>query len=259
MYKAKKELGQNFLTDFTITHKMVEYLDLTDGDTLVEIGAGLGAITQEVSEEIRELNVDFKAIEIDERFVAELKSKFSNDPKINIIQADVLQWLARFKPQKPFKIIGSLPYYINSPILHAIVRHTEKISTCVLLIQKEVARKISQKSPDASYFSTYLQTFFDVTFEEIIPREKFDPTPKVDGAIIKLMLREDGPRYDVLKKSEYEDFLHKGFSKPRKMLNKVFSKEFLSSLKTDDKLRPQHIDVKTWIKMFEQSRAQQTQ
>lgn len=249
MYRMKKQLGQNFLKDSQIARKMVEALDLKKNDILVEIGAGTGAVTEEIASEVMRRKIKVNVLEIDQRFVKELEEKYSHYKYIEIICADILQWLPSFKSRRAFKITGSLPYYITSPILHGIIRHKSKISTAVLLIQKEVAEKISSKSPKASYLSTYLQTFYEVKIIKRVPKKLFKPVPKVDGAVIKMTLR---PKVKINKKEilDYEEFLHKGFSKPRKMLNKVFSKEFLDSLKTDDKLRPQHIDVEKWQELY---------
>jgi 16S rRNA (adenine1518-N6/adenine1519-N6)-dimethyltransferase len=228
---------------------MVSALDLKKNDILVEVGAGTGAVTEEIVSEVMRRKIKVKVLEIDPRFVEELEKKYSHYKYVEIICGDVLQWLPAFKSRRPFKLIGSLPYYITSPILHAIARHTTKVSLAVLLIQKEVAQKISQKVPKASYLSTYLQTFYQVDLLETVPKNLFNPQPKVDGAVVKMKRRA---KVAIRKKEilEYEEFLHKGFSKPRKMLNKVFEKEFLNSLKTDEKLRPQHIGVEKWQELY---------
>jgi 16S rRNA (adenine1518-N6/adenine1519-N6)-dimethyltransferase len=245
----KKQLGQNFLTSTKVAKKMVAALKLRKNDYLVEIGAGMGAVTREIVDEVKRRKIKVTVLEIDKRFVKDLKDEFSHYKYVEIVRGDVLQWLPALKTRKPFKVIGSLPYYITSPILHALVRHKGNVRTAVLLIQKEVAKKIAADAPKASYLSAYLQTFFDIEILEIVPRELFKPQPKVDGAVVKLTKRK---KIAIRKKEilDYEEFLHKGFSKPRKMLNKVFSKKFLQKLKTDDKLRPQHIDTQKWIELY---------
>ena len=249
MYKPIKGLGQNFLLDFDTTERMIDYLDLKKNGLVVEIGAGLGVLTQALSDRTLNTSTIIHAVEIDERFVGKLKIMFLENPNINVIKADILVWFQTFKPEKDYKVLGSLPYYITSPIIHSIVRHKQRPETCVLLMQKEVANKICSKSPKASYLSTYIQTFFDATLLEVVTKDKFDPSPKVDGAIVKFVRKHD-QEISNMEINKYEDFLHKGFSKPRKMLNKVFSKDILESLKTDDKLRPQHIKVKKWVELF---------
>ncbi|MFC1722202.1 16S rRNA (adenine(1518)-N(6)/adenine(1519)-N(6))-dimethyltransferase RsmA [Patescibacteria group bacterium] len=254
MYKAKKELGQNFLLNFDIAHAMVDALDLVKDDTVVEIGAGLGALTQTLSDKTIGTNIIIHAVEIDARFTEKLNTMFLENLNLNVVKSDILRWLPKFTPQGTYKILGSLPYYITSPILHSIVRHKVQPETCVLLLQKEVAQKISNKAPKASYFSTYLQTFYDAKIIEIVQRNHFNPIPKVDGAVLKLQ-KKTNQEISFSERLDYEEFLHHGFSKPRKMLNKIFSKDFLMSLKTDDKLRPQHISIEKWVELFRQSRS----
>jgi len=248
-HKLKKELGQNFLVEPSIAKKMVEALDIQKGDLVVEIGAGMGALTDVLVKKLIGVKAEAKILEIDRRFVKDLEAKYKKKSKIKVIQGDVLRWLPAYKTRKNFKVIGSLPYYITSPILHSIVRHKNNISVAVILIQKEVAEKIAKKCPDASYLSTYLQTFYKVEIVKKVPKDLFIPTPKVDGTVVKMTKLDKSP---VSKKEalDYEEFLHNGFSKPRKMLNKVFSKKTLKDKGIDEKLRPQHIKVEEWVDLF---------
>jgi 16S rRNA (adenine1518-N6/adenine1519-N6)-dimethyltransferase len=119
----------------------------------------------------------------------------------------------------------------------------------VLLVQKEVAQKIAATAPDSSYMSVFVQTFYDVIYLETVPRTKFDPAPKVDGGIIKMVHRED-PGISAEMVQKYEGFLHKGFSNPRKMLNKVFTKEELQKIGVEANLRPQNLDASQWLEAF---------
>jgi 16S rRNA (adenine1518-N6/adenine1519-N6)-dimethyltransferase len=248
-HKLKKELGQNFLTSQGVIKKMVDSLEIKEGDLVVEIGAGMGAVTDVIAKKVKDAKAEAIILEIDKRFVKDLEERYKNNSRIKVVEGDVLRWLVTYRARKNFKVIGSLPYYITSPILHSIVRHINNISLAVILIQKEVAEKIAKKCPDASYLSTYLQTFYKVEIVKNVPKENFSPIPKVDGSVVKMTKLDKLP---VSKKEapDYEEFLHNGFSKPRKMLNKVFSKETLNSKGIDEKLRPQHIKVEEWVDLF---------
>ena len=123
-------------------------------------------------------------------------------------------------------------------------------STVVLLIQKEVAEKITESIPKNNYFAAFVQSFYNVDLLEIVPNTAFDLKPKVDSAVIRLMKRANIPFKEIADKRKYEGFLHRGFSNPRKMLNKVFTQEELDMFEVDGKLRAQNIDTKDWIKMF---------
>ena len=116
-------------------------------------------------------------------------------------------------------------------------------------MQKEVAEKVSAKGNDASYISSFVQTFFNVGYLYTVDKSLFDPEPKVHGGIVKLVRKESGLSSNDIEK--YEGFLHKAFSHPRKMLNKSFTKEELEKVGIDPKLRPQNISPQKWVEMFE--------
>lgn len=251
MYKPIKELGQNFLSDVAIVRPMIDALNIKSGDLIIEIGPGHGILTEDLSSRISDTGSKLIAVEFDERFYQKLRSMFSHEKNVSIVHEDILKWLPSFDPQQDFKIIGSLPYYITSPIIHSIIKAKTMPPTCVLLIQKEVAQKICAQVPDSSYMSSFVQTFYNVEYLFEIPRTKFEPVPQVDGAVIRLIKKDPSEvsiSSDLITK--YEGFLHKGYSNPRKMLNKVFSKEELGSLNIDPSLRPQNLDFSDWSELF---------
>ena len=235
-----------------ISNVMVSSLNLAPTDTVVEIGSGLGALTQKLSEALFEFGSHIYAVEIDPRFIPKLKEMFKEALNITTIEADILKWLPQQRFDRDFKVLGSLPYYITSPILHCLVRLERRPSKSVILIQKEVAKKISASVGEASYLSTFLQTFYDIEYLQMVPRDVFKPEPKVDGAIVSL-IRKEIPEFleDVEIVEKYKGFLHKGFQSPRKMLNKPFKKAELERVGVDSMKRPQTLDVPTWVRMFE--------
>lgn len=245
--KPKKELGQNFLKDSPTAHKMVLGLDLNANDLVVEIGPGMGVLTKRVSE----LAGKVFAVEFDKRLIDGLKKSFENT-NVTVVDANILDWLPSFRlPENysEFKIIGSLPYYITSPILHTITKLKHPPSIGVFLVQKEVAEKICEFPPDSSYLSSFVQTFYDVEYFGKVAKEFFEPVPKVDGGIIKLTKKS----YEQITYNEiyrYEKFLHRCYLSPRKMLNKVFSKEELDRCRIDGNLRPQNLSSQDWLGVF---------
>jgi 16S rRNA (adenine1518-N6/adenine1519-N6)-dimethyltransferase len=249
MFTPRKELGQNFLTDKSIVFKMVDSLELSPGDEVVEIGAGLGALTTELAERSESLGLTIHAVEIDLRFAESLNGMFLQYSNVGIIEANVLDWLPFFTPKLDYKVIGSLPYYITSPILHTIVKHVHRPKVCTVLIQKEVAEKIRNKAPDASYLSSFIQTFYDVEYLGKVDRKQFHPSPGVDSGIIK-MVRKDEIVMSPEDINKYEGFLHKGFASPRKKINKVFSKDELSRIGISGDIRPQNLDAPEWLRIF---------
>jgi 16S rRNA (adenine1518-N6/adenine1519-N6)-dimethyltransferase len=249
MYEPNKKLGQNFLiNDFTV-YRMVDALNVASGDVVVEIGPGLGALTEILAQRLSNHGSKIYAVEIDPRFVFKLKEMFLEYLNVHVIQADILEWLPGFEHAGDYKLIGSLPFYITSPIIHGIIHMNNRPERCVMLVQKEVAERIAADVPDASYFSTFVQTFYDVEYVGEVSREDFDPAPRVDGGILVFDRKNVDMSYDQVRR--YEGFLHKGFSNPRKMLNKVFSKDELVRVNVSGNLRPQNINPEKWVEMFE--------
>ncbi len=247
MFTPNKKLGQNFLKNTKLIGKMVNSLEVEKGEEIIEIGPGLGAVTKILLETHGHGDIDIKAIEIDIRFVDKLKNMFSEYKNhFEVIEANVLDFLPQYSTEKSFKIIGSLPYYITSPILHEIIKMNKRPKKVVVLIQKEVAKKIAAKAPDSSYLSTFIQTFYEVEYVATVDKNEFSPVPKVDGGILKMTLKPD-VNIDVKK---YEGFLHKGFSNPRKMLNKVFYEDEINRAQIDSTKRPQNYNSEEWLKFF---------
>lgn len=248
MYEPIKNLGQNFLTDYQYVNKMVDALNLVSGDTVVEIGPGLGVLTERLSKKLIGSGSVVYAVELDERFVTKLESMFLHDLDLHVVHADILKWLPNFEFKDTFKIFGSLPYYITSPILHATIKLNKRPEVCVYLIQKEVAEKVCSHVPDACYLSTFVQTFFNVEYLGVVPKPKFVPEPKVDGGIIRLTKKDVDFSLNQIEK--YEGFLHKAFRNPRKMLNKAFSKEILVKAEINPSFRPQEVSLTKWLDLF---------
>jgi len=249
VYEPIKSLGQNFLSDPVVVYSMVNNLNLQNNDVVVEIGPGLGALTTELVTQLPDGDARIYAVDVDKRFVDKLTNMFVEDMTIKIVEADILDWLPSFDPGRSFKILGSLPYYITSPIIHTIIKLKIQPSICVLLIQEEVAQKICSQTGDHSYMSAIVQTFYDATLLDKVNRTKFDPEPGVDGRVIKLVKKSTSP-IPVELISKYEGFLHKGFSNTRKMLNKVFTKDELALVNLDSSLRPEDVSVEKWVELF---------
>ncbi len=248
MYEPVKSLGQNFLIKSSIVDSMVSSLDITNGEDIIEIGPGHGVLTEALLHRVSGRDVKVYSVEIDERFARKLLGMYAAEADIEIIHADILKWLPIFKSTRKVKIFGSLPYYITSPILHSVIKMDVMPESAVFLIQKEVAEKVCSKVPDASYISTFIQTFYDAELLFSVHKTEFTPAPKVDGAVIKLVRTNIEMDRGTIEK--YEGFLHRAFSHPRKMLNKPFSKEELAKGGIDPKLRPQNLSPEEWLEFY---------
>lgn len=242
--KPIKHLGQNFLTSSQYINQIVEVTNIQSKDTVLEIGPGLGALTQKIIQKNSDTKITL--VEFDPRMVEHLKQTFGHIKNLTIIHENILDYLQN----QPIhtKVVGSLPYYITSPILHKIIYLKNKPQTVSLLVQKEVAQKISSIEPKNSYLSVFTQTFFDVEYVSTVDKKYFDPVPKVDGGIIKLQAKQSLVEYDDIYK--YEKFLHHGFLNPRKMINKAFSKELLEQAEIESTFRPQDVSLDQWVRLF---------
>lgn len=249
MYEPIKSLGQNFLMDGSLSREMVEALSIENGDEIIEIGPGHGALTEILADKVHGTDSIVRAVEIDERFYEKLNGMYATDKNVKLVCDDILLWLPTFIPKKDFKIIGSLPYYISSPIIHTIIKMKKMPSVCVLLVQKEVAEKIKSPAPDSSYMSCFVQTFFDAHYVGKVPKNRFKPEPKVDGGILKLTRKDGDFSHEFI--ARYEGFLHRAFASPRKMLNKVFTEEELKKGGIDPTLRAQNLGADEWLKFYE--------
>lgn len=248
--RANKQLGQNFLNNPEVCKLMVELLEIKENETVIELGAGMGAVTEALLPQLNTTNTA-NLLEIDARFIPHLTELVQKQKQLHtsIVQEDILRYLAKFTESQTTKIIGAIPYYITSPILHEIIRMEKMPSIVVLLIQKEVAEKISEEVPETSYLSTITQTFYNTELVANVDKSAFTPSPKVDSAILKLSLKSEIKlERDSLRK--YEGFLHKAYSNPRKMLNKVFTKEELTKANIDGTLRPQNLTPSDWVVAF---------
>jgi 16S rRNA (adenine1518-N6/adenine1519-N6)-dimethyltransferase len=248
MFEPVKKLGQNFLINMHVVKDMVDALEIGKDEDFIEIGAGHGILTEALAREIRGSSSKLFVVEIDERFCQKIDTMFLEDENIKIICGDILDYLPTFTTERRLKILGSLPYYITSPILHKIIKMKTLPEVCVLLVQKEVAEKVKSKAPDSSYISSFVQTFFDVHYLGKVETKKFNPMPEVDGGIIKLVKEPVNLSPEFIEK--YEGFLHKAFSHPRKMLNKAFSKEELEKGSIDPTLRAQNLGAAEWLSFF---------
>lgn len=247
MIRPKKDLGQNFLTDPRVVQMLVRAILPTPEDIVVEIGSGTGIVTKELAKLVKKV----VGVEFDRDLIPTLEGNLAEFKNVEIINQDILKtdlealW-CKIPNRQNIKLIGSIPYQITSPLIHKLVA-TEGWSVAVLLIQKEVAAKITARAPQATYLSNLTQTFCDVKKIINVPKTAFRPRPKVDGAIIKLE-KKTNP-IEVLPQ-EWSNFLHQGFAHPRKMLRKVFDGALLQQAGIDPQARAQELTEENWRELF---------
>lgn len=246
--KPKKALGQNFLSGAEggkYLQVLAAAAELSPEATVVEIGPGLGALTKLLAGKAKKVI----AVEIDPVLIPILRENLKAYPNVEVVHADILRFLtADFPlPTKDLVITGSIPYQITSPLLHELmVRRNWKVAA--LLVQKEVAEKLSAEPPKAGYLANFVQTFANVKLVGVVPKTVFWPVPKVDGAIIQLKVQSSKFKVDI---QVWRRFLHRGFMHPRQMLNKVFPAPVLEAADIDPRRRPATLSLTEWQQVFD--------
>ncbi|WP_424555131.1 16S rRNA (adenine(1518)-N(6)/adenine(1519)-N(6))-dimethyltransferase RsmA [Streptococcus agalactiae] len=238
-FTFKKSFGQNFLTDTNILQKIVDTAEIDKGVNVIEIGPGIGALTEFLADNAAEV----MAFEIDDRLIpilADTLRDFDNVQVVNqdILRADLQTQIQAFKnPNLPIKVVANLPYYITTPILMHLIESKIPFAEFVVMMQKEVADRISAMPNTKAYgsLSIAVQYYMTAKVSFIVPRTVFIPAPNVDSAILK-MVRRDQPVVSV----QDEDFFFRvskvAFVHRRKTLWNNLTSHFGKSEDTKAKL-----------------------
>ena len=238
-FTFKKSFGQNFLTDTNILQKIVDTAEIDKKVNVIEIGPGIGALTEFLAESAAEV----MAFEIDDRLVpilADTLRDFDNVTVVNqdILKVDLTQYIAEFKnPDLPIKVVANLPYYITTPILMHLIESGIPFSEFVVMMQKEVADRISAQPNTKAYgsLSIAVQYYMTAKVAFVVPRTVFVPAPNVDSAILK-MVRRDQPAVAVQDEKFFFKVSKASFVHRRKTLWNNLTSYFGKSEETKGKL-----------------------
>ena len=238
-FTFKKSFGQNFLTDTNILQKIVDTAEIDDQVNVIEIGPGIGALTEFLAERAAQV----MAFEIDHRLVpilADTLRDFDNVTVVNedILKVDLAQHIQNFKnPELPIKVVANLPYYITTPILMHLIESGIPFSEFVVMMQKEVADRISAQPNTKAYgsLSIAVQYYMTAKVAFIVPRTVFVPAPNVDSAILK-MVRRPEPAVAVEDESFFFKISKASFTHRRKTLWNNLTGYFGKTEEVKDKL-----------------------
>ena len=238
-FTFKKSFGQNFLTDTNILQKIVDTAEIDDQVNVIEIGPGIGALTEFLAERAAQV----MAFEIDHRLVpilADTLRDFDNVTVVNedILKVDLAQHIQNFKnPDLPIKVVANLPYYITTPILMHLIESGIPFSEFVVMMQKEVADRISAQPNTKAYgsLSIAVQYYMTAKVAFIVPRTVFVPAPNVDSAILK-MVRRPEPAVEVEDESFFFKISKASFTHRRKTLWNNLTGYFGKTEEVKDKL-----------------------
>lgn len=220
-FSFKKSLGQNFLIDTNILKKIVSFADLTEDSGAIEIGPGIGALTEQLARSSKKV----VAFEIDQRLLPILKDTLSPYPNVNIIHNDVLEAdvaeviTGEFAGIRDIMVVANLPYYVTTPIIMKLLEEHLPIRGIVCMLQKEVADRISARPGTKDYgsLSIAVQYYTEAETVMIVPKTVFVPQPNVDSAVIRLTKREQ-PAVKVTDETFFFQVTRASFAQRRKTL-----------------------------------------
>ncbi|MFA6918648.1 MAG: 16S rRNA (adenine(1518)-N(6)/adenine(1519)-N(6))-dimethyltransferase RsmA [Patescibacteria group bacterium] len=249
-----KSKGQNFLIDTDVVSKIIIASNINSGDTVMEVGPGVGVLTGEL------LKVSGKllAIELDRNACDFLQAEFGKDSKFELIEKDILRLNKSEAGLENFgyKVVANLPYNITSKFLRLFLEQEPKPSEMILMVQYEVAERIVAPAGEMSLLSLSAQFYSEAEIVFQVKRNSFWPAPKVDSAVIRLKLKEKLPKIDS---KLFFRMAKIGFSSRRKQLHnnlsvglKISSVEAKEAIKTcgfDEKIRAQDLSVENWIRL----------
>ena len=265
-FRTKKRLGQNFLTDGEVIADILEYADIKPDDTIIEIGPGVGFVTEQLVKYAKKVI----AIELDEEAIKELEKL--NAPNLEIIHKDILKTDLSELCEGKVKVVANIPYYITSPIIAHLLgeiddldnKNRNKITDIVLMVQEEVANRMvaNENSPGKQYgLLTILSQFWaDVEIMRTVGRRCFYPAPKVTSAIVKLKVRKE-PKLKLSDYSHFRKTVKAAFAQRRKnlkncLLNGGFSKEkailALNKLGFDENIRGEKLSIEDFGRLSEE-------
>ncbi len=253
-HQARKRFGQNFLQDSNIINQIIRCIAPTQGHKLVEIGPGLGAITEELLGAIGELDV----IELDRDLIPILRTKFfSYGDKFRIHEGDALKYdfnsLITADEQR-LRVVGNLPYNISTPLIFHLLGHSGIIEDMHFMLQKEVVQRLAAQPGDNNYgrLSVMAQYRCKVDNLFLVPPEAFNPQPKVDSAIVRLTPYQTQPD-SAENDKDLATVVRTSFSQRRKTLRNNLKKmipcEQIEALGIDPGIRPERIPLSDFIKL----------
>ena len=278
MFHPKKQLGQNFLKNPEIAKRIVSSAEIKESDTVIEVGSGTGILT----EELVKTGAAVFAIEKDYKLITNLQNLYENTKNIKIVHQDAL-WFdldviaSKAKQSKDrhdanasrddsrgYKVVANIPYNITSPLIRKFIEGENKPELMVLMVQKEVAERITAKPGDSNrgYLTLIVEFYADAEILFEVSRKEFYPVPKVDSAVIKIITKKahfQGGLKDMVQPEFFFKIVKAGFAAKRKQvhnslaatlkLDKDIVLKILSRAKIDPMLRAEDLTLEQWFKL----------
>lgn len=238
--KMSKKLGQNFLIKRGIVDEIVHAAELTPGEPVLEVGPGIGTLTQGLAQS----GADVTAIELDRRLLEVLDTTLASYDNVRIVHGDVLKLdVPTIMNHKSFKVVANLPYYITTPIIMSLLESKLPIERLVVMVQKEVALRMVAKPGTKDYgaLSVAVQYYTEPDIVLDVPPKSFLPAPAVTSSVIRCVLR-DKPPVDVIDEKLFFRVVKAGFAQRRKTFSNTMKTTGLSKDRIEELLAKANID-----------------
>jgi dimethyladenosine transferase len=238
--KMSKKLGQNFLIKRGIVDEIVKAADLQEGEPVLEIGPGIGTLTQGLAQS----GANVTAIELDTRLLEVLDTTLAQYSNVTIVHGDVLKLdVPSIMNNEPFKVVANLPYYITTPIIMSLLESRLPIERLVVMVQKEVALRMVAKPGTKDYgaLSVAVQYYTKPDIVLDVPPKSFLPAPAVTSSVIRCVLR-DKPPVDVVDEKLFFRVVKAGFAQRRKTFANTMKTTGLSKDRIEELLAKANID-----------------
>lgn len=238
--KMSKKLGQNFLIKRGIVDEIVHAAELTVGEPVLEVGPGIGTLTQGLAQS----GADVTAVELDRRLLEVLDTTLASYDNVRIIHGDVLKLdVPTIMNHKPFKVVANLPYYITTPIIMSLLENKLPIERLVVMVQKEVALRMIAKPGTKDYgaLSVAVQYYTEPDIVLDVPPKSFLPAPAVTSSVIRCVLRDEPP-VDVIDEKLFFRVVKAGFAQRRKTFSNTMKTTGLTRDRIEELLAKANID-----------------
>ena len=255
--RARKSLGQHWLTDGRVLRRIADAADIREDDTVVEIGCGKGALTALLAERASRL----VGVEIDDDLVDRLRERFAGAPNVSIVSADVMsatpdEVLQAGGGSAPYVVVGNLPYNIGTALISRFLQSTTRPRWLLVMLQAEVAGSMAAGAGKMSYLATITQVFAEPRLLFYVPPRAFKPPPRVRSAVLRIDVHDE----PLVPEGEIESFIElaqAGFAAPRKRVRNSLAiglrveaaeaEVLLRDAGIDPAVRPAEIGIDGWV------------
>ena len=256
-----KTFGQNFLINDIVLHDIVDGAEIKNTDTVVEVGPGIGNMTQLLSAKAKKV----VCVEKDTQFKKLLSTVEAKSGNVKVMYGDILSTNFWGEISGEYIVVANIPYYITGKIIQLFLRAERKPRSVTLLTQKEVAENMVAKPGKLNLLGVSVQLIGEASILQVVPSRDFFPPPKVTSAVVKIILSPK-PKLPINEEEKFFKLLHAAFLGKRKQIHNTLTNNLtlpkeeiisvLNELGIKEQSRPQELSVDDWIRLFEKLKAQ---